>query len=52
METTMYTEAQLISFGNYLLSKKRKKSIRFLQLDKVWDSDIENWKENEKPAKS
>ncbi len=35
----------LVSFGNYLLSEKRKKTIiNEVNLDKVTHADLENWK--------
>lgn len=49
---TYYTKKQLVSFGNYLLSKERKKSFMALSMDNleerisaVHHADIENWKE-------
>lgn len=38
-----YTEKQLVSFGNYLLSQERKS--RIVQSDAVHHADIANWKE-------
>lgn len=37
----------LTSFGNYLLSDERNKSIRKVNRDKVTHADIENWKAKE-----
>ena len=40
-----YTEKDLINFGNYLLSEKRKETIEDENLrDVVGDWDIRNWK--------
>lgn len=42
-----YTEKDLISFGNYLLSEERKETIQDEELrDVVGDWDIANWKTN------
>lgn len=53
-----YTEQQLISFGEYLLSKERKDNLEkhptlgetniSKRLETVSDADIENWKEKAK----
>ena len=51
-----YTEAELVSFGNYLLSKEREKMLKentaALSYDErkrnVYDSDLANWKESVK----
>lgn len=44
----MYTEAELVSFGNYVLSKRRKKHIKEEHLvDVVGDWDIANWNAQE-----
>lgn len=46
-EKREYTEAQLILFGNYLLSKERKE-ISFSEIeDVVYHADLENWKDLE-----
>lgn len=40
-----YTEAELVAFGNYLLSKQRTETIEVKEnLDKVHDCDIENFR--------
>lgn len=40
----LYKEIDLVSFGNYLLSKYRDKTIENEQLkDKVTDADLKNW---------
>jgi hypothetical protein len=42
----VYREKDLVSFGNYLLSQKRKDTIiNEENLDKVTDADLSNWKE-------
>lgn len=39
-----YTEADLVSFGNYLLSEKRNNSIQKREpLTYVGDNDVANW---------
>lgn len=44
----MYTEAELVSFGNYVLSERRKKHIEEQHLvDVVGDWDIANWQNQE-----
>ena len=44
----MYTEAELVSFGNYVLSERRKKHIEEEHLvDVVGDWDIANWNAQE-----
>lgn len=45
METT-FTEKQLIDFGNYLLSKERKK-LTVKSVHEVHDADLANWKEKQ-----
>lgn len=43
-EEKKYTKEDLISFGNYLLSKERDKTILDENnKDKVTDADIKNW---------
>lgn len=55
MENIVYTEKELVSFGEYLLSKEREKRIEgnsngkrtFQPIDtkrRVYHSDLENWK--------
>jgi ABC-type enterochelin transport system ATPase subunit len=44
-----YTQKELVSFGNYLLSKKRltyfdAKVKKLGQHRQVWDNDISNWR--------
>jgi hypothetical protein len=42
----LYEEKDLVSFGNYLLSKERQDTIiNEENLDKVTDADLSNWKE-------
>jgi hypothetical protein len=57
----MYTEKELVSFGNHLLSEERRKNCEISHeeaveeglnpisvkeaLSMVYDSDLENWKE-------
>ncbi len=36
---------ELIDFGNYILSKERKKRTLKVDRDKVTHADLENWKE-------
>lgn len=44
-----YTEKDLVQWGNYLLSKERKKKIVHKDnLDKVTDADLANWKDKNK----
>lgn len=46
MNEKMYTEKELVAFGNYLLSDERKETIVHPQVkDKVNDVDLANWKE-------
>lgn len=47
-EKKIYTEADLISFGNYVLSERRKKHIKEQHLiEVVGDWDIANWENQE-----
>lgn len=47
-EKKIYTEADLISFGNYVLSERRKKHIKEQHLiEVVGDWDIANWNAQE-----
>lgn len=49
MNEKTYTLAELVSFGNYLLSKQRNKSIKNEQSKHlVGDWDIANWEETQK----
>lgn len=42
----LYKEIDLVSFGNYILSQDRDKTIENEQLkDKVTDADLRNWEE-------
>lgn len=44
MEYKLYSEKELISFGNYLLSKERAKLVKNkVNKDKVSDSDLQNF---------
>ena len=48
-----YTEQELITFGNYLLSNSRKKNIRNkVNISNVTDSDISNFQYLTKSNKS
>lgn len=53
---TSFSEAQLVSFGNYMVSEERKKSFEASKdlhpgvtveerLSQVHHADVENWKE-------
>jgi hypothetical protein len=44
----LYDEKQLVSFGNYLLSKERRKMVSKLTKGSVGHWDTENWKHKEK----
>ncbi|MGH1520547.1 hypothetical protein [Chryseobacterium sp. JK1] len=46
MENKIYTESDLVSFGNYLLSPKRKERIEGEE-KAVYHADLENWKVKE-----
>ena len=47
-EKKIYTEADLISFGNYVLSERRRKHIKEQHLiEVVGDWDIANWNAQE-----
>ena len=51
---TYFNRKDLVSFGSYLLSEKRKSRISELNQNNVTHADIENWKyeqENKKPGK-
>lgn len=45
----MYNEADLVSFGLYLLSKERTEKI-IHEVDQVYHADLENWKEKQNPG--
>lgn len=45
----LFTEKELVDFGNYLLSKEREQTIINDQVkDKVTDADLANWKDKQK----
>jgi hypothetical protein len=44
----LYTEADLVSFGKYVLSDKRCMTITFGFEDRIHDADLANWKEDGK----
>ena len=47
MEEKVYTEKDLVDFGNYLLSEKRNKTIESEEMKSVvGDWDIANWSDN------
>lgn len=47
MEEKIYTEKDLVDFGNYLLSEKRNETIKSEEMKSVvGDWDIANWSEN------
>ena len=47
MEEKIYTEKDLVDFGNYLLSEKRNETIESEEMKSVvGDWDIANWSEN------
>lgn len=39
-----FTEADLVSFGNFILSKMRRKFIR-KEKDKIYHADLMNWQD-------
>jgi len=43
---TFYTEEDLTSFGNYLLSETRKDITSEVNRDKVTHADVANWKDD------
>ena len=43
----LYTETDLVAFGNYLLSKERKKNTSKTNRTNVTDSDLSSWKNKE-----
>ncbi|GHV13573.1 hypothetical protein FACS1894169_00870 [Bacteroidia bacterium] len=46
-EHTFYPEADLVAFGNYLLSEERAKTIESEEnKNKVHDCDLRNWEEH------
>lgn len=47
MEPKDFTLSELVSFGNYLLSKRRDSMTSDLSKECVTDADIANWKEKE-----
>jgi hypothetical protein len=50
MEKT-YTLADMVEFGNYILSKERKSRTSIIVQDGVSHADLENWKELMKQLK-
>lgn len=47
MEEKVYTEKDLVDFGNYLLSEERNKTIESEEMKSVvGDWDLANWSEN------
>ena len=44
-------EKELVSFGNYLLSEKRKKRTSNINQSNVTDADLANWREEIKQKK-
>lgn len=41
----LYTEANLVSFGNYVLSNERARTLIHADMNKIVnDSDLVNWK--------
>tara|TARA_R110001592_G_C13189769_1_gene752254 strand:- start:1121 stop:1276 length:156 start_codon:yes stop_codon:yes gene_type:complete len=45
---TYFNKKDLVSFGKYLLSERRKSRVSEINQDKVTHADIENWLEEEK----
>jgi len=45
---TYFNKKDLVSFGNYLLSKERKERTSKENQENVTHADIENWKSKEK----
>lgn len=43
-----FTEKDLVSFGNFLLSKERQESVSAENQNAVTDADLANWKEAQK----
>lgn len=46
-----YTEADLVSLGNYVLSKEQMKKVSKKMREHVTHADLENWKELQKSRK-
>lgn len=46
-----FTEKDLVSFGNFLLSKERQESVSTENQNAVTDADLANWKETQKSEK-
>ena len=44
-------EKDLVSFGNYLLSEKRKERTSAINQSQVTDADLANWREEIKQKK-
>lgn len=45
-----FTEKDLVSFGNFLLSKERQESVSIENQNAVTDADLANWKEKRTKA--